>query len=208
MQRPVDVAAAAKAAESAYEAQNWRKVWDLYSSLCGSNPDPPAIYLGRLAEAAYALNQNEGAVGLWSEYLRREPTDEVAYCNRGFAHIRLQDYKAAWADFEKSIALCPTYSPAYNGRSRVWEHLSTPAQAMVELSKAVELCTDPASAQRWKRRLRNLRLGFLPSAAGVKRPSDPSDGAAAKRLKRSAELKEASAHGMHRLHLLPIHRDR
>jgi Flp pilus assembly protein TadD len=57
---------------------------------------------GRLEEAVAAL----------SEAVRRTPKAPTAWNARGYAYLRLRRFKEAIADFEKALALDPSYANA------------------------------------------------------------------------------------------------
>jgi tetratricopeptide (TPR) repeat protein len=83
------------------------------------------------------------------EYFTKEivkSNSPEAYCKRGNAYAKLQNYEAAIADLGKAVELKPDYAEAYNGRGIVFYELKQFDKAINDFSKAIELKPDFADA--------------------------------------------------------------
>ena len=60
------------------------------------------------------------AIAQYTQTIRREPNNAVAYNNRGIAYNRKGDTDRAIADLSQAIKIDPTYADAYNNRGTVY----------------------------------------------------------------------------------------
>ena len=78
------------------------------------------------------------SVTLWSHTLRIDPTNYLAYTNRGWARART-DLEAAIADYDAAIRLNPGYALAYFDRGNARHERGDLAGAVADHSRAIDL---------------------------------------------------------------------
>ena len=81
-----------------------------------------------MGEAVVELNQA----------IRLRPDSPHAYNARGYAYLRLKDYKRAIADFDQAIRLDPQYGNAYHNRGVARRGLGDREGAEADLAKERE----------------------------------------------------------------------
>ncbi|MBX9787700.1 MAG: hypothetical protein K2Y37_02195 [Pirellulales bacterium] len=90
------------------------------------------------------------------------PNDLNYYVARAKLHLEAGDTKASLADFEHVIKANPNHAEAYQGRSRVLQREGRHAEALPDLTKALELSTasdpDPWNNRAYGRALANTEL--------------------------------------------------
>ena len=74
-----------------------------------------------------------------SEILRANPSDAIAYHNRGTAHQLKGDLDHAIADFDKANELQPKNASAYNSRGLVYATKGDYVHALADVTRAQEL---------------------------------------------------------------------
>jgi tetratricopeptide (TPR) repeat protein len=82
------------------------------------------------------------AADAFSEAIRFDPKNAMAYRNRGMAYFQQEDYDRSLTDFEEAIRLNPSYAKAYLSRSMVYSKKGDDIRAREDQQKAVEL--DPS----------------------------------------------------------------
>ena len=85
-------------------------------------PETARIQLdaGKVPELGWLLIQKDlvdRAIADFSEVIRRQPENAVAYNNRGYNRQLLAAYKEALTDFDKAIQLAPEYGLAYQNKA-------------------------------------------------------------------------------------------
>src|ERR1700693_5975196 len=71
-----------------------------------------------------------------SEIIRGNPSDAIAYHNRGTAHQLKGTLDRAIADFDKAIELQPNYASAYNSRGLVYATKGDYTHALADVTRA------------------------------------------------------------------------
>ena len=86
----------------------------------------PKIATGESADAheararqSIAKDAFRDAIPELTEAIRLKPDFARAYNARGYAYMRLHDYKAALADFDQAIRIDPKYENAIHNRAAV-----------------------------------------------------------------------------------------
>ena len=92
----------------------------------------------------------EAVLDVYTKAIELNPTDAVAYNNRGSAKDDLGQYDAAIADYDRAIELDPTYVAAYNNRGIAKDNLGRYDAAIADYDRAIEL--DPADARTYYNR--------------------------------------------------------
>jgi protein O-mannosyl-transferase len=87
---------------------------------------------------------------LWMHALQVDPTNHIAYTNRGAERERRGDADAALADFETAIRLSPDYAMAHSNRGYILQQKGNLDGALTELNLALRL--DPKSADAYTNR--------------------------------------------------------
>ena len=91
------------------------------------------------AMSEYIANNLENSVELLSTSIENDPDFKLAYASRGSAYMRLNEIKAAIADFDKAIELDDTYSRGYHLRGLAREKLGENDLAKADFDRAIEL---------------------------------------------------------------------
>ena len=116
----------------------WRRedapgFWRAYSLGLG-------IILAALTAATIARNLDwRDQITLWSDVLRKDPTNARAYMSLGLQHIDKENYEEAEAMLEKAVRLAPSSSRAYMFRGYLNLRLGRYDQALSDLNAAIEL---------------------------------------------------------------------
>ena len=87
---------------------------------------------------------------LWEHVLRIDPTNYVAYTNRGYLRDEAGDQRGALADYDTALAIHPGYALAYYDRGTARKALGDLAGAMTDLSAAIQF--NPRDPRAWNNR--------------------------------------------------------
>lgn len=98
-----------------------------------------AIMWAVKAHAYYRLGQDSLALAFYSNAIKLNPTDAIAYNNRGFIYRMLQDYDLALSDYDKSIELDPNDAITYNNRGVIYNKQKEYDLAIISFNKSIEL---------------------------------------------------------------------
>jgi tetratricopeptide (TPR) repeat protein len=109
---------------------NYRAILDLDPSVWDS------AYLG-FAEINLTQKDYESAIENYAKALSLNPSNENAYCNRGYAYIKGRNWEQALADIEESIRLMPNSAYSFNNRGVVRSHLGDLQGALEDYEKAL-----------------------------------------------------------------------
>ena len=115
----------------------------------GQQEQTITAYLGTLpaqsAEAkSCATESGDVAIESCSELIQRNPTDEIAYINRGKAHGIKGELDRAIADFSKAIEINPRRAISFSNRGVAYQSKRQNDRAIADYNKAIEL--DPKLA--------------------------------------------------------------
>jgi tetratricopeptide (TPR) repeat protein len=85
------------------------------------------------------------AITILQDVVRRDPTQDAAYHNLGFAYLRAGQYTEAMAAFQAAIQLDPRYAPSHYGLGLTFwaQHNDTQAIAAFRLPSACNLSMLP-----------------------------------------------------------------
>jgi tetratricopeptide (TPR) repeat protein len=102
----------------------------------------------KLAEGmqAFANNDYEQSVRLFSELLNIQPDHTVALLSRGSAHMRLKRLNAAEADFTRALQSVPKNARALHLRGLVREMQGNDTTALKDFDSAIALEPDYGAA--------------------------------------------------------------
>ena len=88
----------------------------------------------------------EAAIACFSEAIRLNPNDAIAYGNRGFAYGKTGDYDRAISDFTEAIRLRPDFALAYYDRADAYDNQGEYDRAIDDYTEAIELKPQMADA--------------------------------------------------------------
>ena len=91
------------------------------------------------ADQAVQQGDFERAIELYSELIKDQPNDAVAYNGRGVAYIRQGDRERALGDFDHAIKLNLNFTQAYVNRGRLLIQLHRDDQAIADATRALRL---------------------------------------------------------------------
>jgi len=77
----------------------------------------------------------ERAVTLFTEVIKREPTNSVAYLNRGSTQVRLGELGLAVDDFTTAIGLQPNLAEAWYDRGTTLAHVALNGRSLISLKR-------------------------------------------------------------------------
>src|SRR5262249_34691788 len=87
---------------------------------------------------------------LWEYVLRIDPTNYVAYTNRGYLRSLAGDAQGALADYETALSIHPGYALAYYDRGTARQQAGAFALAIADLSTSIHL--NPRDPRPWNNR--------------------------------------------------------
>ena len=90
-------------------------------------------------EIYYEQGEWGKAVADYSEAIRLDPQNPLAYGKRGAALLENKDYDNAIADLNDAIGLDPAYADAYSDRGIAWMEKKEYGKALADLDEALRL---------------------------------------------------------------------
>lgn len=117
--------------------------------------------------AADALMQGRYLEALegFSTVIELEPSNALAYYNRGNAHYFRREFELALKDFDSALKLKPGFAPAAMNRGVVHSNMGLLDEALKDLDLAVTL--DPANPDVFfNRAIVHIKRGSMPQALG------------------------------------------
>ncbi len=88
----------------------------------------------------------EKAITLFSEVIKRDPTNSVAYLNRGSTEASLGEVGLAVDDYTAAISLQPNFVEAWYDRGTTFAHMRRFERAIVDFTETIRLKPDFALA--------------------------------------------------------------
>ena len=92
--------------------------------------------------ARTALGEIETAIEDYTQAIRLNPHDAVAYSNRGLAYAELKDYRKAIEDQTQAIRLNPELGVAYFNRGTIRRQMDDRSGAIEDFQRAATTCLD------------------------------------------------------------------
>lgn len=96
-----------------------------------------------LAKLYYQKNDEKGIVEASTKIIQYDPSNGMAYYNRGSIYSNWGEYKKALADFNDALIILPQYAGLYNNRGLVYTRLNRNEDALRDFDKAIELESSP-----------------------------------------------------------------
>lgn|SRR5262249_8708917 len=99
------------------------------------------------------LEEYESTIQMLTEHLVRNPSDGIAYNNRGVAYSEIGEGEKALLDFEKAIELSPGDAMPFLNRGDLYQRARPAggfAEAIEDYSRAISIEPDDASFHRCK----------------------------------------------------------
>ena len=142
--------------------------------------DPDALELYRRAVALDALGQTDRALGDYSEAIRLDPKDLLAFLGRGVLFAgRQRLYERAVDDFDKVLVLAPNNVDGLMHRGDAYSQMGNFGPALADLDRAVALAPDNAEAYVYRglanSRRKDNKLALVDYTAGLARDADNVD---------------------------------
>ena len=101
-------------------------------SPCAANHAPP--------------RDQERAIADFSQSIRIDARNALAFYNRGLSYWDRRDFDKALADYEQAIRLNPGYAPTYYNRGLAYYNKKDYNKAISDYSEAIRLMPDYADA--------------------------------------------------------------
>lgn len=112
----------------------------------------------------YFQGKYQESINFYTEYLEKNPDNEVAYNRRANVYfLKLEQYDAAIADYTRALEINPEYWKAYYNRGNVYGILKQYETAILDYNKAISLKPHFADA-RENRGICYLHLGKIEKA--------------------------------------------
>lgn len=93
-----------------------------------------------LARTFSKLNNDEGAIKLYTKTIKKFPTDSELYQNRGCAYARVGEWKRSIKDLSKAIELTPANASNYWQRAEIyWAENEDLGKALNDINKAISM---------------------------------------------------------------------
>ena len=110
-----------------------------------------AVFFGALSvQSFFQCRVWKDSLTLWSEMIRYNPDNSLAFYNRAKAYEFEKEYDLARADYSKALTLNPTASVAYNNRGVIFLRQDRADDALQDFNTTIEL--DPAFAEAYSNR--------------------------------------------------------
>jgi tetratricopeptide (TPR) repeat protein len=108
--------------------------------------------------SAYNKGDYKTTIADFTQAIKLDPNDAMAYNNRGIAYDELGDYGKAIADYTQAIKLDPSFAYAYYNRGNAYDDLGDYKTAIDDYNQAIKL--DPNYAEAYcNRGVAYLALG-------------------------------------------------
>jgi tetratricopeptide (TPR) repeat protein len=145
---PVTFGECVAAGKQAFEKKEFKAAEQYFSSAIKVRPEEPDVYIFR-AEAYVALGKNDSAIKDYTQVLKLNPNNALAYYNRGTIYLgKDYDYKKALKDFDALLLLAPKYVNAYINRSLALMGLKRYEDAEKDLDVALKLAPQDPGVYR------------------------------------------------------------
>ena len=145
---PVTFGECVDAGKQAFEKKDFKAAEQYFTSAIKQRPEVPEVYIFR-ADALMALGKNDSAVKDYTQVLKLDPNNALAYYNRGTIYLSKDyDYKKALKDFDAVLVLAPRYVSAYINRSLALMGLKRYEDSEKDLDVALKLAPTDAGVYR------------------------------------------------------------
>lgn len=92
-----------------------------------------------IASIYYQTNDEEGMIKACSQIIKYDPSNGMAYYNRGSIYSNRGEYQKALTDFNDALIILPQYASIYNNRGLVYDRLHKYEDALTDFNHAIEL---------------------------------------------------------------------
>lgn len=104
------------------------------------------------------LEQNIPAIVDYTEVIRLDPNNALAYTNRAAAKVNMRDYWGAYLDYTQVVRILPDKAITYNNRAYARHRLGDCKGAIADLRIAAELFRLQGDPVNYQRALANLKV--------------------------------------------------
>lgn len=122
----------------------------------------------------YDLGDYTGAVADYTQVIRLNPKEAIAYNNRGLAHFDLGNVEAALADFSQGIYLDPQHFVLYCNRGWLYAEAGALPEAIADFNAAVTLNSNSPIAYFYRGTLRQKQGNWRSALADFNRAIEHS----------------------------------
>lgn len=146
-------------AQSYFERDEFDKAIAELDKAVNISPRNPKLFLMR-GDCKWLNRDLDGAVADYSRAIELGPTApgiERAYYNRGTARQSMTNDINAFSDFEKAIAIKPTYADPYYGRGAIFDKRGKTDLALKDFNKAIALDPEQTPAYSGRGNIRFRR---------------------------------------------------
>jgi lipoprotein NlpI len=100
------------------------------------------------ARAFFDKGDFDNAIADYTEIIRLNPNNSIAYVGRGLSHHRKLELDLAIADYDHAIQISPSYRYAFLGRANTYRAKGELDRAMVDYDHAIDLDSKDARSYR------------------------------------------------------------
>lgn len=145
---PVTFGECVDAGKQAFERKDFKAAEQYFTCAIKQRPEEPNVYIFR-ADALMALGKNDAAIKDYTQVLKLDPNNALAYYNRGTIYLSKDyDYKKALKDFDAVLVLAPKYVSAYINRSLALMGLKRYEDSEKDLDVALKLAPQDPGVYR------------------------------------------------------------
>jgi tetratricopeptide (TPR) repeat protein len=127
-----------KFGDDARDTGDWRQAVQYYTCATRLKPDEAEAYRRRGKIYLDRLKYYDLAITDYTRVLEHDPTDPVAFLNRGWAYYNLKQYPQAADEYTRAISFDSDYALAYNNRGLAKMNMGDFVGAVADFNKAME----------------------------------------------------------------------
>lgn len=101
-------------------------------------PERLDLLMGQ-AKLLQKLGQSAAAEAMYSKLLEVDPTNAVAFNNRGYCRVAIGDVDGAFSDFSKAISINSMYTEALLNRAALWRTTTNLSAALEDLNAGLRV---------------------------------------------------------------------
>jgi len=144
----------------AHSQHQFARAIELYSQILGmrlSRKIRSLIYNHR-GMAYFSLNRTTEALHDFTEAIGYDRENLRAHCNRGLIRRLAKRLNPSLEDYDRALAIDPSFIDAWLGRAQTWLAMRLPDRALADCEKALEINPENAAARGL---LKKIRRGFF-----------------------------------------------
>jgi tetratricopeptide (TPR) repeat protein len=122
-----------------YQLKEYDKAEENYLKAISLAKPPTDLLYNNISLLYFDMGKHEKSIEFSSKRIQLDPSNHVAYLDRGLAHRKLKKYKKAEEDFNKSLSLKPDFFRAFGYRGFLYLETGKYQLAYEDAKKAVSI---------------------------------------------------------------------